>query len=375
MSEVSLIIGLLAFYLKMFIKVSEKIADYIISGNNSKLQERAVDVMVQLLTASRKNHHWVYIHWDLPLESENKVLSLLDSNSCSQYKYLKRSRIDVVALENMLEVYVVIKTEGRSVRYGKELQINPFENQEIIFTDVTFIAAENGRDCALFKYLAEYYRKKNNLNDVQSNFRIWSGGGSDFGANLQTDSILNSNFLFAIADSDKGYDNGQIGRTAKSIQFIGHTRCNSDYYIMRNVTEIENLIPMSMVQRNFDCQTIIKLNDTSYFDFKDGLKRTILYNRECRNYWKRNTTNLSLDWTEVENDVNGKSESDYHNVIRDKKPLVSGFGRKFIERILEKEVNKLDNVTDNELTECQRIEWESIGKSIVSWCFAPNKRC
>lgn len=359
----------------MFIKVSEKLADYLISDDDPKLRSRAIDVMVQLLTASRNNYHWVYIHWDLSQDMENKILSLLDFNSCCQYNYLKRNRIDVEALQNLLQVYVVIKTEGKSARYGKELHINPFDNQDITFNEATYLAAENGRDCKLFKNIADYYRKKNNMNNVQLNFRKWSGGGSDFGSNLQNDSILSTNLLFAIADSDKWFDNGKIGKTAKSIKFIGHTRCNSDYYIMMNVMELENLIPMNMIKRNFNTQTIIKLNDTSYFDFKEGLKRIYLYEKDSRSYWKRITTDLSLDWTDVENDVRGKSESDYHNEIRDKKPLVNGFGSKLAEKILEKEVNNWDKVTDEELSANQRIEWEAIGKNIVSWCFSQNKRC
>lgn len=375
MSEVLLIIGQLDFCLKMFIKVSEKLADYLISVDDPKLRSRAIDVMVQLLTASRNNFHWVYIHWNLSQESENKVLSLLDYNSCSQYKYLKRSRIDVEALQNLLEVYVVIKTEGKSARYGKELHINPFENLNITFNESTYLATENGRDCKLFKYIADYYLKKNNMNNVQSIFRKWSGGGSDFGNNLKNDSIMSSNFLFAIADSDKWFEKDKIGKTAKSIMFIGHTRCNSDYYIMMRVMELENLIPINMINRNFDAQTIIKLNDTSYFDFKEGLKRIYLYEKESRSYWKRITTGLSLDWAEVENDVRGKSESDYHNEIRNKKPLINGFGSKLVEKILDKEVNNWDKVTGDELSANQRIEWETIGKNIVSWCFSPNNRC
>ena len=93
MSEVLLIIGQLDFCLKMFIIVSEKLADYLISDDDPKLRSRAIDVMVQLLTASRNNYHWVYIHWDLSQDMENKILSLLDFNSCCQYNYLKRNRI------------------------------------------------------------------------------------------------------------------------------------------------------------------------------------------------------------------------------------------------------------------------------------------
>lgn len=86
---------------------------------------------------------------------------------------------------------------------------------------------------------------------MNSSFVKWKGGGSDFGETLKFDEILNCNFVFAIADSDKHCPSDKIGKTAKGIKFLGHNRFNADYYILNDVLEVENLIPYKIVQDIF----------------------------------------------------------------------------------------------------------------------------
>ena len=111
---------------------------------------------------------------------------------------------------------------------------------------------------------------------MASRYKTWKGGGSDFGNALKNDSILSDNFIFAIADSDKCYPNDKIGKTAKSIKFLGHNRYNADYYILLNVSEIENLIPIKLVKKYNSDIACLRDSDLSYFDFKEGLKYQIL---------------------------------------------------------------------------------------------------
>ena len=63
MSVVLSNIGQLDFYQKMFIKVERDIIDVILRQQRDKKRERAIDVLVQLMTASRSNHHKVYLKW------------------------------------------------------------------------------------------------------------------------------------------------------------------------------------------------------------------------------------------------------------------------------------------------------------------------
>lgn len=82
-----------------------------------------------------------------------------------------------------------------------------------------------------------------------------------------------------------------------------------------------------------------------------------------------------MDWDEVDNDAKGKTESDYHDIVRDKQPLIKGLSKKLMEKILEKEIKRMSKITDGNLTESQRIEWNNIGKQVFSWSCCFRQRC
>lgn len=81
MSVVLSNIGQLDFYQKMFIKVERDIVDVILHQQRGKERERAIDVIVQLMTASRLNHHKVYLKCQLDVEEEKELQAALDENS------------------------------------------------------------------------------------------------------------------------------------------------------------------------------------------------------------------------------------------------------------------------------------------------------
>lgn len=116
------------FYQKMFIKVERDIIDVILRQQRDKKRERAIDVLVQLMTASRSNHHKVYLKCLLEKEDEKILQAALDENSWREFCRLQRDRIDVEGLVAMLDVYAVITCSKHCSRVGKELQINPLED-------------------------------------------------------------------------------------------------------------------------------------------------------------------------------------------------------------------------------------------------------
>ena len=207
---------------------------------------------------------------------------------------------------------------------------------------------------------------------MSSSYKKWKGGGSDFGNTLKDDSVLTDNFVLAIADSDKKYPNGKIGETAKSIKFIAHNRYNADYYILVNVSEIENLIPVKMVKKYNSNITNIEDTDLSYFDFKEGLKYQILYEKDCRAYWKNNFSRMDIDWEEILELVKDKSSSDYFDVVRGKASLVSGCGKKLLDSLLDDDGWK--NIREEDFTQSQLSEWKEVGKKIFSWTCCSKKK-
>ena len=263
----------------MFIKIEKDIFDVVLQEERSKIRERAIDVIVQLMTSSRMSLHKVYIKNPLTKEEEERIKLTLDENSRREFMKLLRERIDFEGLVSILDVYAVVTNFKHCSRVGKILILNPFEADDFLLSIETYLATENQRDSLFYKNIAEYFKRNNKLSYVGINYRPYKGGGSDFGNTLQSDDILKRNFVFAIADSDKHFPKDKIGKTAKSIKFIGHNKYNADHYILNHVMEAENLIPYEFIKNEHSDFTNIAMYDLSYFDFKEGLKHTILYEK------------------------------------------------------------------------------------------------
>lgn len=372
MSVVLSNIGQLDFYQKMFIKVERDIIDVILHQQRDKKRERAIDVLVQLMTASRSNHHKVYLKCLLEKEDEKFLQAALDENSWREFCRLQRDRIDVEGLVAMLDVYAVITCSKHCSRVGKELQINPFEEDTFLLGVPTFLCTENQRDGKFYQIVCNYYLSQERILNMASRYKTWKGGGSDFGNALKNDSILSDNFIFAIADSDKCYPNDKIGKTAKSIKFLGHNRYNADYYILLNVSEIENLIPIKLVKKYNSDIACLRDSDLSYFDFKEGLKYQILYEKDSRDYWKSNFSRITIDWDEIIDFAKDKSYSDYCDKVHGKTSLVPGCGKNLLDSLLDD--NEWKNIREADFTQSQLSEWKEIGKKVFSWTCCSKKK-
>lgn len=356
----------------MFIKVEREIVDVIIHQQRDKKRERAIDVMVQLMTASRSNHHKVYLKYELDNNVKSDLRAALDENSWREFLKLQKERLDVECLISMLDIYAVITVDKHCSRVGNELYINPFEEKNFCLDVSTYLCTENQRDAVFYKKVADYFLSYNKLLNMSIQFRGWKGGGSDFGNALKDEIILHENFVFAIVDSDKKYPKDKIGRTAESIKFIGHNRFNADYYILSNVTEVENLIPIKFIKKYNPQITNIEKYDLSYFDFKDGLKYQILYYKESRDYWKNNFTEIEINWYEISSMASAMSYSDYCNSVRAKSSLVLGCGSKLLESLLSDK--DLDKIRERDFSQSQLLEWNEIGKKVFSWTCCSNKK-
>ena len=356
----------------MFIKVEKDIVDYIFQSDRKKNRERAIDVFVHLMTSSRMNYHKVYIKCVLTTDEEKQLKAAVDENSWREFQKLQKERFDVYGFIALLDVYAVITTSKHCTRVGKELIINPFEASDFLFGIQTYLATENQRDGKLYQRIVEQFKRNNRLSNMNNTFKNWKGGGSDFGETLKTDEILNNNFVFAIADSDKHSPSDNIGKTAKGIKFLGHNRYNADYYILKYVMEAENLIPFKIVKCKFPRISELVSCDLSYFDFKEGLKYTILYDKDQRLYWKSNFAILNIDWEQVDNLVKIPNFSKYCDAVHGKKSLLSGFGSDLLESVID--VPTWEFITDDELTSSQQKEWNMLGKKIFSWTCCSQKR-
>ena len=356
----------------MFIKVEKDIVETILQSGRGKERERAIDVIVQLMTSSRMNFHKLYLKCPLTKEKSEILKAAIDENSWREFLKLQKERLDVEGLMSVLEVYAVITKTKHSSRVGKELIVNPFEATDFVLGVKSYLATENLRDGELYQYIAEGYKRRNRLSNMNSSFKKWKGGGSDFGKALSSDDILKSNFVFAIADSDKQCPTGKVGKTAKGIEFMGHNRFNADYYILNEVMEVENLIPYKIILDVKQNLTELVSYDLSYFDFKEGLKYTILCDKDTRDYWESNFAGLQIDWSDISKLTKTNNFSDYCKAVHGKPSLVPGFGSNLLESVLGN--IKWDTISDNDLTNSQLKDWNTLGKKIFSWTCCSQKR-
>lgn len=356
----------------MFIKLEEDIIEVVLQRKNTKERERAIDVIVQLMTSSRMNYHKIYMESSLDREKESIIKKAIDENSWREFLYLQKQRIDFDGFVELLDIYAVITKSKHCSRVGKILYINPFEAMDFDLSTATYIAGENQRDGLFYQKISDFFRKEYRFLNLSIYSKRWNGGGSNFGNALKEDDILSNNFVFAIADSDKHFPDDRYGDTAKSIFFLGHNRYSADYYVLKYVQEAENLIPYKYIINNNDSISQIVEYDLSYFDFKEGFKYQILYDKKCRNYWKRNFASLNLPWDEIEDLASKNSKSSYFDEVYKRKPLISGCGSNLLESFLN--TYNWETIAKNDLTENQRNDWHQIGKKVFSWtCCSRNK--
>ena len=70
---------------------------------------------------------------------------------------LQKERIDVDGLIAKLDIYAVISKSKQCSRVGKELQINPFEEDTFLLGVPTFLCTENQRDGKFYQIVCNYY--------------------------------------------------------------------------------------------------------------------------------------------------------------------------------------------------------------------------
>ena len=195
------------------------------------------------------------------------------------------------------------------------------------------------------------------------------GGGSTIGQVIKQEVELKQHFAFAITDSDKKYPTcNKKGDTCRSVEKeLRKKPFNCGHYIMQNVMEVENLLPLSVILENkkLNVKNIKRciLKDWSFFDMKEGLCTS--NDPEFYKYWNENI-NYSCILNIFETACkNGSKEC-----------IIEGFGEKVLINFLKLMEKKTTIFKDEDLSDNQKKEWENIGKHLISWCCCFSKtRC
>lgn len=228
------------------------------------------------------------------------------------------------------------------------------------------LLCENLSDCRLYKLIGKYYIAKNHLNAQNISFIDESGGGSSTDAMLKKLVSEDCVPTLCLLDSDYNYaplpnlDMPEYGKTynlfsnaVDELEDRGYG--NSFYYYVLEAREIENLIPLTVLEnlniRNCeDCIDLLKKlqfidngQPILFYDFKKGINIEI--DSIATRYWSNIFSQAG---------------------ISDDKKV---FG-KISKKLLNVAVEHLENIgnlcelqVENYLTEL----WHKIGKLIFSW--------
>ena len=209
------------------------------------------------------------------------------------YGLILSRKQDVTGLYQKIDFFVVLQPcDGKPDKnidgaIGRSVNIAEFDNR--IKFGLNIVLCENVRDYDFYLWGSKYF------SDIDSDvFRLntlgYNGGGAVI---VESAKHLSDYPCLAICDNDKKYPEDDDGDTLKDLRaFYLASRLELAWQYELKVHEVENLIPLSLMCMVYGTKgTLKKIKKTksnpnygvffSFFDFKEGLKRSTL--REMNN--------------------------------------------------------------------------------------------
>lgn len=345
----------------------------------------ALEVLQQLAIAYKYGKHLIFI----PISLLVRICSIsyLNKNVISIYKRLRNKASELGVLKQAISYSAIVTTIDPNNQ--NQLWVHPARHVAIELYEETHLLVENLLDSDFYKYVSTYYQNNHKLNKCHICFFPLQGGGTTIKNVYEKEIDLGQHLCLAIMDSDKNYPNDQYGSTSGELKQMHEEKepFNCNYYRMKKVCEIENLIPLSIVQtyQKNDKKNIFQLSPKlalSFFDMKKGLRFCSIKNEAMYNYWE----SIFSDHEELKDKlkkchqeclVEHKYEvsKDIKNTCPKSSNILDGFGSDLLKDLLHDvaSIGKLKKVKPYELTEDQREEWENIGKLVFEWCCAGEK--
>lgn len=332
--------------------------------------------------AHRYNKHIVYASFT----TINRIIKseYLAKSVRRIYSDIKKNISANGSLFNKIAHKVQVTFTPKTTVDEKLLVISPSLYPSFEFYEETHLLTENLSDSKFFVYLANYYKR---LNNIKCDFMFYplQGGGTTIQDVFKHEISLSQHFCLTIMDSDMGRPNGAKGSTCRNVLKANkkNTLSNCLLYVMTNVREIENLIPyhlISIQEKYKNCETLHFLQniDSSYFDMKEGLLPYKLKDTDFYNYWKNE---FSFNDKLIEKIDYCRGCIQEFNVSKEYcqktcgEKIIIGFGKQLLESTLKDNITKVEmnNISSVHLSDAQKQEWYNIGQLVFDWCCVPKR--
>ncbi len=376
----------MAFLTKMLIQICEDVIDAVLD-KKSPNHDRAIQVLKDSSTVVRKGWHLIY----LDNESLNKLLKYRDGGlDFELFKRLKQKKATVYSCVSKIPFRALITFERPTTKTAAGIIINPALSDRFNIIYKTRLLCENIYDCYFYECVCEFYKRTHCLIGGKTSYEPMQGGGGTTYEVYQVAIDNGSFFELAIADNDKTYPgDSEEGSTAARLRSCDPTNnkyFNVHWYVMKNVAEIENLVPWKIVLKL--CPNAMRFQykiDRSFFDLKKGIGCKKIKEKEegYYNYWKAQfrLESTILEQMDKARNCNKKCSKD----CEDKFDVVKAVDGKIMDEVCPcKDVKEskdgkgtkkgnagvefLRNVKEKDLEPSQLSEWNTIGKLVFEWC-------
>lgn len=360
----------------MILRVNSDIIDEVVNSKN----ELAIEVLRQLAFAIRNEKHAVVISKVDSIRLRN-CKDIFSKYELSAFDKVGNIFVQMGAVESKLLIKCVVTFSHITEKNESTIYINPKQLSMFEFYEETHLLTENIEDSDLFKYIVDYYQRKEKISNIMASFYKMMGGGSTTGDVMKYEVELKQHFVLGVADSDYHFlGDTKLGDTAKSlIEAVKNNPFNCSSYHMKDVCEAENLIPWAVIssnskQKHHELVDTKDFFDMSYFDMKDGVHIQYLYSSTSYDYWN----NLLAAHVKpvVFYNINverSRKTIEEFKAFYEHQTIITGFGPHILRESIKLLPKILPVVKETDLSESQRIEWYNIGKVIMSWCCCYKK--
>ncbi len=231
----------------MYVKITRNIVEAALEGNSI-----ALSLLDDMDVACRYGKHLLW--------GELDVLKLLKDNYKTRCPALSRLYNSIatqgaIAEAMLWRIEFSLTEESSSVREIEGKYVICIAKNDI-FTFQIFnechVVAENLDDIQMYKHILDYYKRERKLSNTPNMAYPILGGGSTTAMVFNHEIDQRKSLVFCIVDSDKIRKGAQLKETALKVKEIYNEhkyKFHAFLYILQDVMEVENLVPMSIYEK------------------------------------------------------------------------------------------------------------------------------
>lgn len=292
------------------------------------------------------------------------------------FELIKDQKQNVTGLYKEIDFFVVLQAvDGQSDlvidrAIGRSVSIEKFKNR--IKFGLNIVLCENIRDYDFYKWGAVFF------SDIDKNvFKIntlgYNGGGAVI---VESAKHIQDYPSLVICDNDKKYPTDNEGKTLEGLRrFLLSNRPLLMWNYELNVHEVENLVPLDLLRKAYGTKGLVdkmrkaKTNANyglffSYFDFKEGFKKSTLrkMNKDIASSYNGFITMLRL-LAVSQKSIDSTLASTYK---KGEDSLLSGLGGELMRYVNDFINNNFIDRSSINIDSHQIVDWGNIKRKIWS---------